>query len=415
MNERSSAARLPDVFRAFHHRNYRIFAAGQLVSLCGTWMQFTAQAWLVHRLTGARSPLWLGTVGFVANLPVLLLSPVGGLLADWLPRRAILLATQTVALLLALLLAFWTLSGAVTVWHVLAFAGVLGISAALDMPARQALTADLVPREDLLNAVALNSSIFNSARIVGPAFAGLLTAAAGEGWCFLINGISFVPVLAALALLRLPRARPAPGPPRSAWHRLSGGLVHCWRTRELRSLFALLGVVSLTGMAHGVLMPVFAEQILGGGPREMGLLMSSAGVGALAGALALAARAGVQGLGRWITASGLCFGFCAVLFALSRCFWLSCVLLAPMGFAMIGQLASVNTLVQTLAPDELRGRVMAIYSMVLIGLAPFGSLLAGALGQRIGAPLTVALSGAACAAAAAVFGLRARLPAHGGG
>jgi len=304
---------LPSVFRAFRHRNYRLFSAGQFASLCGTWMHFLAQSWLVYRLTG--STVWLGIASFSANIPVLFFSPLGGLLADRLPRRRILLATQFLTMLLTLVLAALTLAGAVQVWHVLAIAVLLGCVAAFDIPARQALTADLVGKEDLLNAIALNSSMFNAARIIGPALAGLVVSLAGEGWCFLITG-----------------------------------------------------------------------------------------------ALVLAARSGVRGLERWIALSGVIFGVCLILFSVSRHFWLSCALLVPIGFATIGQLASLNTLVQIRAPDPLRGRLMSLYSMLLIGMAPFGSLLAGTLAHHIGAPKTVALSGVCCLAGATIFGFRNRLP-----
>lgn len=395
--------------RALRHRNYRLFYGGQFVSLSGSWMQSVAQAWLVYRMTG--SAVLLGSVNFAGQIPVFLLAPLGGAAADRYPRRRILLATQAASMALALTLAALTLLGTVEVWHVFTLAALLGVVNAFDIPARQSFVVDMVGKEDLINAIALNSSMFNGARIVGPAVAGLVVAAVGEGWCFFGNGVSYVAVLASLLSMRVARdaGRPRSG---SALERIREGFRFAARTGPVRALLLLLGLVSLTGMPYAVLMPIFADQILGGGAGGLGLLMGASGLGALLGALALAARRSVRGLGRWIAVASASFGASIILFSLSRSFWLSAALLVPAGFSMMVQMASSNTLIQSMVPDELRGRVMAVYSMMFMGMAPVGALLAGTLAGRLGAPLTVALGGAACVAGAGLF--RLRLPLHRG-
>ena len=396
------ATRWPAALRALRHRNYRLFYAGQFVSLSGSWMQSVAQAWLVYRLTG--SPVLLGTVNFAGQIPVFLLAPLGGAAADRYPRRRILLATQAASMLLALTLAGLALAGAVEVWHVFVMAAFLGVVNSFDIPARQSFVVDMVGKEDLINAIALNSSMFNGARIVGPAIAGVVVAAVGEGWCFFANGVSYVAVLASLLMMRVAHAeRPRSG---SAFERIREGFRFVARTGPVRALLLLLGLVSLTGMPYAVLMPIFADRILGGGAGGLGLLMGASGLGALTGALALAARKSLRGLGRWIALASASFGASIILFSLSRSFWLSAALLVPAGFSMMVQMASSNTLIQSMVPDELRGRVMAFYSMMFMGMAPVGALLAGALAGRLGAPLTVALGGGVCVAGAALFWTR---------
>jgi MFS family permease len=391
---------VPSLVRALRHPNYRLFFGGQLISLTGTWMQMVAQSWLVYRLTG--SAVLLGFVGFSSQIPVFLLAPLGGSVADRLNRRRILVTTQTTAMLLAFLLAALTLTGRVEVWHVFALASLLGITNAFDIPTRQAFVVDMVGKEDLINAIALNSSMINGARIVGPAVAGVLLDALGEGWCFLANGVSFLAVIAGLLLMKMTTQTrvPLPGSPLAS---ILEGFRYIKHTRPILALLLLLGLVSLMGMPYAVLMPIFADQILHGGARGLGLLMGATGVGALAGSLILAAKSGIHGLGRWIALAALGFGLSLVLFSLSRFFWLSAALLLPVGFCMIIEMASSNTLIQTLVSDELRGRVMAVYSMMFMGMAPFGSLLAGTLAHSLGAPSTVALGGLACIAGALVF------------
>jgi MFS family permease len=397
------------MFRAFRHRNYQLFFGGQLISLSGTWMQFVAQSWLVYRLTG--SAILLGVVGFSLQIPVFLLSPFGGTVADRHDRRLILVATQTTAMLLALTLAALTLTNVVRVWHLPLLAALLGVVNAFDVPARQAFVMDMVGKDDLINAVALNSSMFNSARIIGPAIAGVLVATIGEGWCFFANGVSYLAVIAGLLLMRLP-ARKRERTFETALSGIAEGFTYAWRTETVRALLLLLGLVSIMGMPFAVLMPIFAGEVLHGGPRALGLLMGASGCGALAGALILAARRGVHGLEWWVALSSACFGAFLVLFSLSRSFWLSAALLFPAGFFMIGQMASSNTLIQTITPDGLRGRVMSVYSMMFLGMAPFGALLAGAISHRLGAPNTVTIGGLVCIVGATVFGLRLRAMRH---
>ncbi|MGE5925951.1 MAG: MFS transporter [Gemmatimonadota bacterium] len=396
------------MLRALNHRNYRLFISGQLISLIGTWMQSVAQSWLVYRLTG--SPVLLGAVGFAGQIPVFLLAPVGGLVADRHDRRRILLVTQTVSMVLALALGGLTLSSHIEVWHVAAIAALLGVVNGFDIPTRQAFVTELVARQDLVNAIALNSSMFNGARIVGPAIAGIVVAAVGEGWCFLANGISYVAVLGGLVAIRrpIPRREPRSG---SAFAEAAEGFRFAAGTGPVRALLLLLGLVSLTGMPYAVLMPVMAAGVLGVGASGLGTLMGASGAGALTGALLLARRGSVRGLGRWVALAAGGFGVSLILFSLSRWFWLSVVLLLPVGFAMMIQMSSSNTLIQSMVPDRLRGRVMAVYSMMFMGMAPFGALLAGLLAERFGAPATIALGGTCSIAGALAF--RRKLPLLG--
>jgi MFS family permease len=395
----------PTLFRAMQHRNYRIFFLGQLVSLIGTWMQSVAQSWLVYRLTG--SAVLLGTVGFASQIPVFLLSPIGGVVADRRERRRILLATQAASMLLAFALAWLTLSGRIQVWQVLSLAALLGVANGFDIPTRQSFVVELVGRQDLVNAIALNSSMFNGARIVGPAVAGVVVAAVGEGWCFFANALSYVAVLASLLALRL-----APREPAAARASPLAQILEGWRfvarTRPIRALLLLLGLVSLTGMPYAVLMPVMAEDVLHAGASGLGLLMGASGTGALAGALVLARRTSLRGLGGWVASAALAFGVALIAFSFSRHFWLSVALLLPVGFAMLLQMSSSNTLIQSMVPDQLRGRVMSAYSMMFMGMAPLGALLAGTLAEAVGAPATIATGGVVCILGALAF--RARLP-----
>lgn len=389
------------MFRALRHRNYRLFFCGQIISLIGTWMQSIAQSWLVYRLTG--SSLLLGLVGFSGQIPVLLFAPLGGLFADRYSRQRTLIATQTASMLLAFILSALTLLKHIQVWEVMLLAALLGVVNAFDIPARQAFIVDMVNSEDLINAIALNSAMFNGARILGPAIAGITVAAIGEGWCFFSNGVSYIAVIVGLLLMTVtprPRARLVA----SGLESVLEGFRFAAHTGPLRALLLLLGLVSLTGMPYAVLMPIFADRILHGGARGLGLLMGSTGVGALAATLVMAARREVRGLGRWIIYASTGFGASLILFSFSRSLPLSIALLLPAGFCMLIQMSSSNTLIQTMVPDDLRGRVMSVYSMVFVGMAPFGALLAGAVAHRIGAPLTVAIGGATCIAGSFVFG-----------
>ena len=393
---------LPATLRALKHRNFQLFFGGQLISVTGTWMQTVALSWLVYRLTG--STLLLGTVGFASQIPILLVAPLGGTMADRHNRQRIVIGTQTASMVLAFLLAALTLTGRVQVWHILVLATSLGVTNAFDVPARQAFLVDMVGKEDLMNAIALNSSMFNGARIVGPAVAGILVAMIGEGWCFFANAVSYVAVIVGLMMMRVrpPFRKPPSGSPLT---QILEGFRFVRQTRPIRAILLLLGLISLVAMPYTVLMPVFADRILHGGARGLGILMSATGVGALLAALTLASRTGVRGLGRWVAYSCGGFGAALVLFASSRSFWLSAALLVPAGFCMMLQMASSNTLIQTMAPDHLRGRVMSVYSMMFMRMAPFGALMGGALADRLGAPLTVATGGVACVGGAVWFGL----------
>lgn len=402
----AKAKSVPFALRALAHRNYRLFFGGQIISLTGTWMQGVAQSWLVYRLTG--SAALLGFVAFAGQIPVFLLSTLGGCAADRYSRRHVIVATQIASMLLAFALAALTLSGRVHIWHVFALATLLGTVNAFDIPTRQAFAMDMVGREDLINAIAMNSLMINGARMIGPAVAGLLVAKIGEGWCFLANGVSYLAVIAGLlamtgiAQTRVPNTSSTLGS-------IVEGFRYVRRTKPILTLLLLVGLVSLVGVPYAVLMPIFADQILHGGPRGLGLLMGASGLGALAGAVVLATKKGVRGLGHWVAVAATIFGASLILFSLSHSFWLSAALLLPTGFGMMIGLASANTLIQSLSPDNLRGRVMALYSMMFMGMVPFGSLLAGTLAERLGAPGTVALGGAACIVATALFILR--LPA----
>ncbi len=407
--------RWQDAGLALRHRNFQLFFSGQLISLIGTWMQTVAQSWLVYRLTG--SGLLLGSVGFASQIPVFLVAPIGGITADRMNRQRVVIATQTISMVLAFILAALTLTHTVQVWHIFVLAASLGVVNAFDIPGRQAFLVDMVGKEDLMNAIALNSSMFNGARVIGPAVAGVLVARLGEGWCFFANGVSYIAVIVGLLLMNVHSPARAIGA--SPFEHVVEGFRFVNDTAPIRALLMLLGVVSATGMPYVVLMPIFADEILhkGGqglasligshdlGAVRLGILMGAAGVGALLGALTLAVRTGVKGLARWVAACCAGFGVSLILFSASRSFWLSVALLLPVGYFIMLQMASSNTLIQVMVPDALRGRVMAVYSMMFMGLAPLGSLMGGALADRLGAPLTVAMGGLASVAGAVWFGM----------
>ncbi len=391
---------LPATLRALQHRNFQLFFSGQLISLTGTWMQTIAEAWLVYRLTG--SSLLLGTAGFCSQFPVFLVAPLGGIVADRHNRQRVVIGTQIASMILALLLAILTLTGLVRVWHVFTLAALLGVVNAFDIPARQSFLVDMVGKEDLMNAIALNSSMFNAARIVGPAIAGILVAKIGEGWCFFANGASYIAVIIGLLMIRVQRPAQLASSASPLAHILEG-FRFVRHTRPILAILLLLGLVSLVAMPYTVLMPIFADRVLHGGARGLGILMGATGAGALLGALTLASRSGVRGLGKWVAVSCGGFGLFLALFAFSRVFWLSAALLLPVGFCMMLQMSSSNTLIQAMSPDRLRGRVMAVYSMMFMGLAPFGALFGGALADRMGAPRTVAMGAVAAIGGGILF------------
>jgi MFS family permease len=314
---------------------------------------------------------------------------------------------QTLMMLLAFPLAALTFMDRIQVWQITVLAILLGVVNAFDIPVRQSFIAEMVGRDDLINAIALNSSMMNGARIVGPAVAGILVGLVGEGWCFLLNGLSYLAVI--IGLIFITAGNNPPGEDvGSRWEAIVEGFRFVVHTRPVRALLLLLGLVSLMGMPYSVLMPIFADEILKGGPQALGVLMGAAGVGALLGAVMLAGRQGVRGLGSWVMTACAGFGVSLILFSTSRTFWLSTCLLVPVGFSMMVQMASSNTLIQSMVPDRLRGRVMAVYSMMFVGMAPFGALFAGVIAHLSGAPMTVAIGGIACIAGAIVF--RSHLP-----
>lgn len=386
-------------WRALRHRNFALFFTGQGLSLCGTWMQSLAQAWLVYRLTG--SPFLLGLVEFAARAPILAFGLVGGLLADRWPRHRVLLATQTLSLVQAAVLAALTLSGHITIEWILVLATLMGFINAVDVPVRQSFVGYLVPRADIPSAIGLNSSAFNSARIIGPSVAGLLVVTVGEGLCFLLNALSYLIVIGCLVAMRVREtARTAPA---SALGFLAEGLRYAWRTPHVRALLTLVTMLSLAAMPHSTLLPVFAGEILRTGANGLGMLMAATGAGALAGAFRIARRGTVRGLGSYIAGAVVLYGAGLLALAFSTTLWISLPALVAVGFGMITSLAGTNTLLQSLAPDELRGRVMSLYAMVSLGFATFGSLLAGTGATYLGTPLTVAVGGLLTLVNAAIF------------
>jgi MFS family permease len=399
----ASSRRLPVAFRALRHRNFQLFFSGQLVSLTGTWMQTAAEAWLVYRLTG--SAWWLGVIGFASQFPVFLVAPLGGITADRYNRHNVVIWTQIFSMIFDSALAVLTLAKVVKVEHVLILAILSGIVSAFDIPARQSFLVDMVGKEDLMNAIALNSSLFNGARIIGPSIAAILIAKVGEGWCFAINGVSYFAVLIGLFMMRVTRPM-ALAKHASPLTHLAEGFTFVRRTTPIRAILMLLGLVSLVAMPYTVLMPIFADKVLHRGASGMGILMGATGVGALLGALTLASRTGVKGLGRWVMFSCAGFGASLLMFSFSRYFWLSTAILVPTGFCMMLGMSSSNTLIQAMVPDHLRGRVMALYSMMFMGMAPIGAYIGGATADRLGAPMAVMMGSIACIGGAAWFGVR---------
>lgn len=396
------ASRVAFMLRAFSYPNYRLFFGGQIVSLVGSWISMTATSWLVYRLTG--SAMALGVVGFAGQFPGFVMGPFAGAFLDRWDRHRVLVVTQAISMLHSFALAFLTFTGHITVPAVILLNAVQGLVNAFDMPARQAfLTTMISDREDLANAIALNSSMFNAARLAGPSIAGVLIATSGEAWCFLVDAISYMAVIVALLAMKDVRRRDRPAAHAGVIEHVLEGWRYVFGFRPIRSLMLQLGWLCLVAMPFSVLMPVFADEILNGGPYTLGFLMTASGVGALAGALWLAARKSVVGLGRVILINTVVFGIGLIGFALSRWLPTSLLFMTIVGFGMMVQMASTNTVIQTIVDDEKRGRVMSFYTMAFLGTAPFGSLLAGWLSTRIGAPHTVLLSGVLCIATAAWF------------
>ncbi|MGD0596599.1 MAG: MFS transporter [Sedimentisphaerales bacterium] len=392
------------IFRSLRYRNYRLFFTGQIISLIGTWTQQIALPWLVYRLTG--SEFLLGLVGFATQIPALLLTPFAGVMADRWNRYRILLATQTLSMLQALLLTILFFTGHIDVPNIILLAVFLGLINAFDMPTRQSFVIALVEnKEDLSNAIAMNSMMFNSARLIGPAVAGIIIAVSNEGVCFAINAVSFLFVIASLLMMKITYQNAKPRTT-AVLHELKEGFNYASGFAPLRYIMLLLALVSFIGMPYSVLMPVFARKILHGGPITLGLLMAAAGSGALTGAIYLASRKNARGLTKIIPLSTALFGIGLITFSLSRVLWLSLPLMFITGLGMMVQMVASNTIIQTIVDDDKRGRIMSFYVMAFIGTAPFGSLMAGTLAAAIGAPDTLIIGGTLCVLAAAMFALK---------
>jgi len=398
--ESRPAGRFSHAWRALRHRNFRLYFTGQSISLIGTWITRIATSWLVYRLTG--SALLLGVVGFAGQIPTFLLAPFAGVIVERMDRRRLLVWTQVLAGIQSLMLAALTLAKVITIHEILALSVFQGLINAFDMPGRQSFLVQMVSPQgvkpdkgDLSNAIALNSSIVNGARLVGPALAGFIIAAVGEGWCFLIDGASYIAVVASLLMMRLTRSV-SERPTASMLGQLKEGWSYVTGFKPIRTILTLFALISLMGMPFMVLMPVFAAQVLHGGPHTLGFLTGASGVGALISAISLAMRKSVRGLTTMIQVAAFCFGGGLILFGLSHHLALSLVLMLLTGFGMMQGLASSNTVIQTLVPEDKRGRVMSYYTMAFVGMAPFGSLLAGALAHRFGAPHTVMMTGSVC-------------------
>jgi MFS family permease len=389
------------IFRSLKYRNYRIFFAGQILSLIGTWMQQIALPWLVYQLTG--SVKLLGVVAFAGQIPILLLAPYAGVMADRWNRYHILLITQTLSMLQAFVLGFLYIYGNIQIWQIIPLALFLGVINAFDMPTRQAFVADMVDnREDLNNAIALNSMMFNSARLIGPTIAGILIAAFNEGVCFIINAVSFLCVITSLLFMKIspPQAKPQINP---VIQELKAGFTYAFGFKPIKYIILLLSLVSLVGMPYVILMPVFTDKILHGGPHTYGFLMASAGTGALTGTFYLASRKSVRGLSKIIPLSAAIFGAGLVAFSFSKLLWLSLPLMFIAGLGIITQIAASNIIIQTIVDDDKRGRIMSFYVIAVIGTAPFGSLIAGFLAGAIGTPDTLFIGGCSCLLGAAIF------------
>lgn len=390
--------------RALRHRNYRLFFGGQGISLIGTWMTRVATGWLVYRLTD--SAFLLGLVSFSGQIPILVLGPFAGVWVDRWNRHRVLVVTQTLSMLQSFGLAVLALTGIITVREIILLNLFQGAVNAFDMPARQAFVIEMVEdHEDLGNAIALNSSLVNAARLIGPSVAGLVIAAVGEGYCFLIDGFSYLAVIISL-LAMIVTVRPTEHAHETVLSELREGWNYVCGFRPIWSILLLLALVSLVGMPYTTLMPIFAGRILHGGAHTLGFLMAATGVGALIGAVRLAARPSVLGLGRVIPMTAGAFGGALIAFAGSRQLWLSLLLLVVTGFAFMQQMASSNTILQTIVEHKKRGRVMSFYSMAFQGVAPFGSLIAGAAASRMGAPHTLMIGGAICICGATIFALQ---------
>jgi len=386
---------------AFRSRNYRLFFLGQGISLIGSWMTQIATIWLVYHLTN--SPLLLGVVGFASQIPSFVLSPFGGVFVDRFSRHRILIGTQILSMIQSLALAVLALSGVIQIWHIIVLSLFQGLITAFDSPARQAFVTEMVEKkEDLANAIAINSTMFNGARLIGPAIGGLLIASVGAAYCFLIDGLSYIAVIAALLAMRI-KPKTINITTQNPLQRIKEGFVYAFGFPPIRAILLLLALVSLMGMQYTVLVPIFAEKILHGGPETLGFLMAASGVGALAGGTYLATRKSILGIGKLIALAPGILGTGLIALSLSRVLPLSLLMMLLVGFGTIIQIAGSNTFLQTIVDDDKRGRVMSIYTMAFLGMIPFGNLLGGALADRIGAPNTLIIAGSACILGSVVF------------
>ena len=387
--------------RALGSRNFRLFFFGQAVSLIGTWMQLIAMRWLVYRLT--KSELMLGMVGFISDSPLFLLVPFAGVLADRLKRHGILIVTQALSALQAAILALLVFTDRVEVWHVLVLGGLLGVISAFDITARQAFLVDIIEeRENLPNAIALNSFIFNGALLIGPAVAGILIAVVGEGPCFALNSLSYLAVLGALFLMKIP-PKTFSASPLDIKAAIVEGAAYTFASVPIRSILMLVASVSLVAASYTLLMPVFAEDVLQGGPRVYGYLMSATGVGALLGAVFLASRSRLKGLAEIIAGAGVLYGAGFFALSLSSSVAIALIIALVLGFSLMMQMASSNTIVQSMVDDQKRGRVLSLFVMARRGVEALGSLLFGAIAHWAGTPGTLMIGGAVCLAAVAAF------------
>jgi MFS family permease len=390
-----------NLLRALRHRNYKLFFSGQLISLIGTWMQSLAMGWLVYRLSN--SAFMLGLVGFASQIPTFFISPFAGVFLDRWNKHKTIVITQTLSMVQAFILAYLVLSGGVQVWHLVLLNVFIGMVNGFDSPARQSFIVEMIEdRDDLGNAIALNSSMFNAARLIGPSIAGLVIAAVGEGTCFLLNAISYIAVIISLLAMRINYVKHS----YQDKHVLAGlkeGIQYAWRFIPIRTILLMIAMLSLAGMPYSILMPVFAREILKGGAHTLGFLVGAIGVGALFGALYLASRKSVRGLGKIISTAAVLFGVSLIIFSFSHNLIFSLVMLIVTGMSMMVHMASCNTILQTIVDDKMRGRVMSYYTMAFMGMTPFGSLIFGGLASQIGAPHTLIFGGGFCLIAGIIF------------
>jgi MFS family permease len=397
-------SKLKPILRALESRNYRLFFIGQAISLIGTWMTQIATIWLVYHLSN--SALLLGVVGFSSQIPSFFMTPFGGILVDRWNRHQILITTQILAMVQSLALAFLALTDLITIWHIILLSIFQGFINAFDSPARQAFVTEMVDRkQDLGNAIALNSSMFNGARLVGPAIAGLIIASVGAGACFLIDGLSYIAVIASLLAMKL-KPRTIVVQTTSVWQRLKEGFIYAFGFPPIRAILLLIALFSFVGMPYTVLIPIFATQVFQGGAEVLGFLMAASGVGALIAGIYLSSRQSVLGLEKIIAFSPSVLGIGLIIFSQSRTLWLSLAMMLVVGCGSILQIASSNTILQTIVEEDKRGRLMSLYTMAFLGILPFGNLAAGALASKIGAPNTITIGGICCILGSLAFSMQ---------